>query len=66
MVLIPIFALIVVALIFRRLPRFLIVLLVAIPLLIGFFSVASGVVDANNRLARPGSHTYPAAVATRR
>jgi len=66
MALIPVFALIVVALISRRLPRFLILLLVAIPLLIGFYFVASGVADANKRLQQPGSHAYPAAVPTRR
>jgi len=63
MVLIPIVALIVGALILRRLPRFLVLILVAIPLLIGFYFVASGVADANKRLEQRGSHTYPAAVA---
>lgn len=65
MALIPIFALIAIALIVRRLPRFLILLLVAIPLLAGFYLVASGVADANKRLAQPGSHTYPAAGSSR-
>ena len=66
MALIPIIALIAVALITRRLPRFLILLLVAIPFIIGFYFVASGVADANKRLQQPGPHTYPAAVASRR